>query len=59
MMPDDLQSGFQTCDKLQIYRWLRHTGGDACSHYNALLSKLVSFEPALDRRLKYGRNLET
>lgn len=58
-MPDDLQTGLQTCAKLQIYRLVRHTGGDACSHYNALLSKLVSFEPALDRRLKYGWNLET
>lgn len=44
MLPNDLQPGLQTCARLQIYR---------CSHYNALLAKPGSFEPAFDRRLKY------
>ena len=34
----------------ELYRLLRHAGGDAYSRYNALLRRLVSFEQALDSR---------
>jgi hypothetical protein len=37
--------------ELQLYRLLRHEGGNAYSRYNALLRELVSFESALDRRM--------
>lgn len=37
--------------ELQLYRLLRHEGGDAYSRYNALVRELISFEQALDRRL--------
>lgn len=36
--------------ELQLYRLLRHQGGDAYSRYNALLRELISFESALDSR---------
>ncbi len=36
--------------ELQLYRMLRHEGGDAYSRYNALVRELVSFEAALDCR---------
>ena len=36
----------------ELYRQLRAEGGDAYSRYNALLRELVSFEQALDRRLR-------
>ena len=39
--------------ELQLYRMLRQAGGDAFSHYNALLRQLVSFEQALDRRCRH------
>jgi hypothetical protein len=38
--------------ELELYRMLREAGGDAYSRYNALLRRLVSFEQALDRRLR-------
>lgn len=38
-----------------LYRLLRREGGDAYSRYNALLRELVSFESALDRRLRTSR----
>lgn len=38
--------------ELQLYRQLRQLGGDAYSRYNALLRQLVSFEQALDRRMR-------
>jgi len=40
--------------ELQLYRLLRHEGGDAYSRYNSLLRELVSFEQALDRRRNRG-----
>ena len=41
--------------ELQLYRLLRQEGGDAYSRYNALLRELVSFEQALDRRMRAER----
>ena len=38
--------------ELELYRLLRKAGGDAYSRYNALLRELVSFEQALDRRVR-------
>lgn len=38
--------------ELELYRLLRAQGGDAYARYNALLGELVSFEMALDRRLR-------
>lgn len=38
--------------ELQLYRLLKAQGGDAYARYNALLGELVSFEMALDRRLR-------
>ena len=36
----------------ELYRLLRQQTGDAYGRYNALLRELVSFEMALDRRLR-------
>ena len=41
--------------ELQLYRLLRKGEGDAYSRYNALVRELVSFEQALDRRLRQSR----
>ena len=38
--------------ELELYRLLRSEGGDAYSRYNALLRELISFEQALDHRLR-------
>jgi hypothetical protein len=38
--------------ELQLYQLLKREGGDAYSRYNALLRELVSFENALDRRIR-------
>lgn len=38
--------------ELQLYRLLRREGGDAYSRYNALLRQLISFEQALDHRVR-------
>jgi hypothetical protein len=38
--------------ELSLYRLLRAEGGDAYSRYNALVRELVSFEQALDRRMR-------
>lgn len=38
--------------ELCLYRLLRARGGDAYSKYNALVGELVSFENALDRRMR-------
>jgi hypothetical protein len=38
--------------ELSLYRLLRTEGGDAYSKYNALLRELISFEQALDRRMR-------
>jgi hypothetical protein len=38
--------------ELTLYRMLREEGGDAFSRYNALLRELVSFNQALDSRLR-------
>ncbi|MCX8090920.1 MAG: hypothetical protein N3I86_08310 [Verrucomicrobiae bacterium] len=36
----------------ELYALLRQEGGDAYGRYNALLRELISFEQALDRRLR-------
>lgn len=36
----------------ELYALLRKEGGDAYARYNALLRELISFEQALDRRLR-------
>ena len=36
----------------ELYRLLRVEKGDAYSRYNALLRELISFESALDRRVR-------
>ncbi len=38
--------------ELELYRLLRSEGGDAYSRYNALVRELISFEQALDRRIR-------
>ena len=38
--------------ELALYRLLKARPGDAYTRYNALLGELVSFEMALDRRLR-------
>lgn len=38
--------------ELELYRLLRIEGGDAFARYNALIRELVSFESALDQRLR-------
>lgn len=42
--------------ELCLYRLLRNQGGDAYSRYNALLRELVSFENALDWRMRKNSN---
>ena len=39
----------------ELYRLLREQGGDAYSRYNSLLRELVSFESALDVRLRRSK----
>lgn len=36
----------------ELYALLRKNGGDAYARYNALLRELISFEQALDRRIR-------
>jgi hypothetical protein len=38
--------------ELQLYRLLRERDGDAYSNYNALIRELISFEQALDQRVR-------
>jgi hypothetical protein len=45
--------------ELQLYRLLRSQGGDAYSQYNALLRELISFEQALDPRLRKLRSTDS
>jgi hypothetical protein len=48
--------GFIAEPELQLYRLLGGEGGDAYSRYNALVRELVSFEQALDRRMRKSGN---
>lgn len=43
--------------ELSLYRLLRAQGGDAYSRYNALVRELVSFENALDWRMRKNSTL--
>ena len=47
-----VQTELQPEPELCLYRLLRAQGGDAYSRYNALVRELVSFENALDRRMR-------
>jgi hypothetical protein len=38
--------------EIELYRMLRREGGDAYARYNAFIRELVSFEQALDRRMR-------
>jgi hypothetical protein len=40
--------------ELALYRALRTEGGDAYARYNALVRELVSFELALEQRVRRG-----
>ncbi len=41
--------------ELELYRLLRSEGGDAYARYNSLSRELVSFEMALDRRVREAK----
>ena len=41
--------------EVELYRMLRRERGDAYARYNSLIRELVSFEQALDRRLRGER----
>ena len=55
--PSDIRTLPGPEPELQLYRLLRERGGDAYSHYNALLRELISFEQALDRRLAGSKSI--
>ena len=44
--------------ELELYRLLRQESGDAYSRYNALLRELISFEMALDRRVREAKQAQ-
>lgn len=50
-VPDDAPPTTGVAE-LELYRALRHEGGDAYSRYNALLRELTSFESALEHRIR-------
>ena len=52
------ESGALHEPELELYRLLRQQDGDAYARYNALLGELVSFENALDRRVREARQHE-
>jgi hypothetical protein len=51
LMPESIPAQFSEAE-LQLYGLLKREGGDAYSRYNALLRELVSFENALDGRVR-------
>jgi hypothetical protein len=51
LMPQS-NAGQSSEPELQLYDLLKREGGDAYSRYNALVRELVSFENALDRRIR-------
>ena len=48
----DIKAELPSEPELSLYRLLRAKGEDAYSRYNALVRELVSFENALDRRMR-------
>jgi hypothetical protein len=52
-----MEAARMTEPERELYRLLRAEGGDAYSRYNALLRELISFENALDHRLRRAREL--
>lgn len=57
LLPPD-ESAAPVEHELELYRLLRQEGDDAYARYNALLGELVSFEMALDRRVREARQNE-
>jgi|SRR5580658_10106889 hypothetical protein len=55
LMPQS-NAGLSSELELQLYDLLKREGGDAYSRYNSLLRELVSFENALDRRIRKTKN---
>jgi hypothetical protein len=55
LMPPSVPGPFSE-DELELYRLLKLECGDAYSRYNALIRELVSFENALDHRLRKTKN---
>ena len=55
LMPRGVPGPFSE-DELELYRLLKLEPGDAYSRYNALIRELVSFENALDHRLRKTKN---
>jgi hypothetical protein len=55
LMPQSIP-GQSSEPELQLYDLLKGEGGDAYSRYNALVRELVSFENALDRRIRKTKN---
>lgn len=56
LLPQELAAPLEP--ELELYRLLRQKGGDAYARYNALLRELVSFEMALDRRVREAKQQE-
>ena len=55
LMPLSIPGEFSE-PELQLYHLLKLEHGDAYSRYNALVRELVSFENALDRRIRRTRD---
>ena len=55
LMPVEVPNAASDAE-LELYGLLKLEGGDAYSRYNSLLRELVSFENALDGRLRRIRN---
>jgi len=54
-----LDGNFAAEPERALYRLLRQSGGDAYTRYNSLLRELVSFEHALDHRLRRAGDSST
>jgi len=51
LLPQNISNSLIEAE-IQLYRLLKQDRGDAYSRYNALLRELVSFEMALDHRIR-------
>ncbi len=51
LLPGNINQTF-TEPEIRLYQLLKQESGDAYSRYNALLRELISFEMALDRRIR-------
>lgn len=52
-------SGHDIEAELDLYQLLSHEGNQAYSRYNSMIRELVSFEHALDHRLRSERAVQT